>query len=104
MRKHSKELDKLLKEDLDINLYNLKCEIQKNLLSKITRMNKIEKQRGNMENTDILNNFETAFKSAYYMYFRYLYNNKSKLKLSEEFYCAVFYFIRDYCYSSMFMV
>lgn len=102
MRKHSKELDKLLKEDLDINLYNLKCEIQKNLLSKITRMNKIEKQRGNMENTDILNNFETAFKSAYYMYFRYLYNNKSKLKLSEEFYCAVFYFIRDYCYSSMF--
>ena len=36
------------------------------------------------------------------MYFRYLYNNRKKLKLSDEFYCAVFYFIRDYCYAAMF--
>ncbi|MGM9874447.1 MAG: DNA adenine methylase [Bacilli bacterium] len=102
MNKHSSELNKLLKEDLDINLYNLIFEIKKNLLSKINRMYKIEQQRGEMCFSDVTDNFETAFKSAYYMYFRYLYNNRKKLKLSDEFYCAVFYFIRDYCYSAMF--
>lgn len=102
MKKHSSELNKLLKEDLDINLYNLIFEIKKNLLSKINRMYKIEQQRGEMCFSDVIDNFETAFKSAYYMYFRYLYNNRKKLKLSDEFYCAVFYFIRDYCYSAMF--
>lgn len=102
MNNHSIELNKLLKEDLDINLYNLIIEIKKNLLSKINRMYKIEMQRGEMSTSDVMNNLETAFKSAYYMYFRYLYNNRKKLKLSDEFYCAVFYFIRDYCYSSMF--
>ena len=102
MKNHAKELNKLLKEDLDINLYNLIIEIKKNLLSKINRMYKIEKQRGEMCLTDVMDNLETAFKSAYYMYFRYLYNNRKKLKLSDEFYCAVFYFIRDYCYSAMF--
>jgi len=102
MKSHEKELKKLLKEDVDINLYNFFIEIKKNLLSKITRMNKIEMQRGDMCDNDIVDNFETALKSAYYMYFRYLYNNKSLLKLSDAFYTAVFYFIRDYCYSSMF--
>lgn len=102
MKNHEKELKKLLKEDLDINLYNLLIEIKKNLLSKITRMHKIEMQRGTMCDRDIIDNFETALKSAYYMYFRYLYNNKTLLKLSDAFYTAVFYFIRDYCYSSMF--
>ena len=84
--KHKKELNKLLRDEVDINLYNLIIEIKKNLISK----------------SDIQDNLETAFKSAYYMYFRYLYNNKKKLKLSNEFYCAVFYFVRDYCYASMF--
>jgi DNA adenine methylase len=100
--KHKKELNKLLRDEVDINLYNLIIEIKKNLISKISRMYKIEKSRNEMPESDIQDNLETAFKSAYYMYFRYLYNNKKKLKLSNEFYCAVFYFVRDYCYASMF--
>lgn len=100
--KHNKELSKLLREEVDINLYNLIIEIKKNLISKISRMYKIEKSRTEMSEQDIKDNLETAFKSAYYMYFRYLYNNRKKLKLSDEFYCAVFYFVRDYCYASMF--
>lgn len=102
MKKHSKELDRLLRDEVDINLYNLNIEFIKNLKSKISRMYKIENQKGEMSSSDIMNNIETAFKSAYYMYFRYLYNNRKKLKLSDEFYCAVFYFIRDYCYAAMF--
>ncbi len=102
VEKHSKELNKLLEEDFDINLYNFIKEIKKNLISKLNRMRKIELERNEMNASDIISNIECAFKSAYYMYFRYLYNNKKKLKLSDEFYCAVFYFVRDYCYASMF--
>lgn len=102
VEKHAKELNELLEEDFDINLYNFIKEIKKNLTSKLNRMKKIEIERSKMNVSDIINNIECAFKSAYYMYFRYLYNNKKKLKLSDEFYCAVFYFVRDYCYASMF--
>lgn len=102
MKKHSKQLNTLLRDEVDINLYNLNIEFHKNLESKISRMYKIEIQKGELVTNDVLSNIETAFKSAYYMYFRYLYNNKVKLKLSDAFYCAVFYFIRDYCYASMF--
>mgnify|MGYP000902051725 CR=1 FL=1 len=102
MKKHSKDFNILLRDEVDINLYNLFIEFEKNLESKISRMLKIEIQKGEMCENDVLSNIETAFKSAYYMYFRYLYNNNVKLKLSDSFYCAVFYFIRDYCYASMF--
>ncbi len=99
---HNKELNALLREDVDINLYNFMSEIKKNMISKITRMYKLEQKSGDLSKDDTIDNLECSFKSAYYMYFRYLYNNKSKLKLSNSFYCAVFYFVRDYCYASMF--
>lgn len=102
MKKHRKEFNSLLRDEVDINLYNLNIEMHKNLESKISRMYKIENEKNKLNENDVLSNIETAFKSAYYMYFRYLYNNKEKLKLSDEFYCAVFYFIRDYCYAAMF--
>ena len=102
MKKHKKEFNSLLRDEVDINLYNLNIEMHKNLESKISRMYKIENEKNKLNENDVLSNIETAFKSAYYMYFRYLYNNKEKLKLSDEFYCAVFYFIRDYCYAAMF--
>jgi len=102
IKKHLNELNGLLKDDFDINLYNFIEEVNKNLTSKLSRMKKIETERNKMPINDIMDNIECAFKSAYYMYFRYIYNNKEKLKISDEFYCAVFYFIRDYCYASMF--
>ena len=102
IKKHDKELGTLLRDEVDINLYNLIIEFKKNMISKFTRMNKLENQKGLLSDDDVLDNIETAFKSAYYMYFRYLYNNKKKLKLDDSFYGAVFFFVRDYCYASMF--
>ena len=43
---------------------------------------------------------ESALKSSYYMYIRYLYNHPELLTDSEK--ASVFFFIREYCYSSMF--
>ncbi|MCI8793792.1 MAG: DNA adenine methylase [Bacilli bacterium] len=99
---HSEEFNGLLSEHFNIKIENFLSEIKKNLLSKIERMRKIELNRGKMSDENILENLECAFKSAYYMHFRYLYNNKLELEIEDEFYCAIFYFIREYCYASMF--
>lgn len=99
---HSEEFNGLLSENFNIKIENFLYELKNNLLSKIERMRKIELNRGKMSNQNILDNLECAFKSAYYMHFRYLYNNRMELELEDEFYCAIFYFIREYCYASMF--
>jgi len=51
---------------------------------------------------DVLDNIECAVKSAYYMHFRYLYNHIEQYSIDKSFATAIFYFIREYCYSSMF--
>ena len=99
---HSEEFNGLLSEHFNIKIDNFLSEVKKNLLSKIERMRKIELNRGKMSDQNILENLECAFKSAYYMHFRYLYNNRLELEIEDEFYCAIFYFIREYCYASMF--
>ncbi len=54
---------------------------------------------------DLKDNLITGFTSGYYMYFRKIYNdinlgrNKS---VSKQYKAANFYFIREYCYGSMF--
>lgn len=101
--KNAEEFNGLLEECFNICIDNFLKEIQKNLMSKISRMYKIETQRGKLEtNDDIIYNIETAFKSAYYMHFRFLYNMREELVITKEFSSAMFYFIREYCYASMF--
>ena len=102
VKKHSDEFNGALSDEFNFGTNNFIKEIEKNLISKMTRMNKIENQRGKMELNDTLDNFECAFKSAFYMHLRYLYNEHEKLKIDMPFYEAIFYFIREYCYASMF--
>lgn len=75
-------------------------ELKKNVASKIKRSQKLEKEHGTIPDTDRLDNIEAALKSAYYMFIRNLQNNPSKLSNGRQ--AAVFFFIREYCYSSMF--
>lgn len=100
--KHSKEFTGILSTELSIEIDNFIKEISKNLISKMNRMYSIEKQRKKMNEKDTIDNIECAFKSAYYMHFRYLYNEADRLNISVPFYTAIFYFIREYCYASMF--
>ena len=99
---HAEEFNGLMTEHFNIRIDNFLSEVKKNMISKIERMSKIEDARGKMTDENILENLECALKSAFYMHFRYLYNNKIDLEISNEFYCAIFYFIREYCYASMF--
>lgn len=100
--KHAEEFNGILSAEFNIEIDNFINEIVKNLISKMNRMYKIEKQRKKMSEKDTLDNIECAFKSAFYMHFRHLYNEAENLNISVSFYTAIFYFIREFCYASMF--
>ena len=69
-------------------------ELLRNISAKLVRMKDLEEKKGNLSEKDIYDNFECALKGSFYMFIRALYN---KYDNSEY-----FYFIREYCYSSMF--
>jgi len=99
---HSAELNNVLSSIFSIKINDFIREIEKNLLRKAERMKKIEAYKGKLSYSDIWDNMECAFKAAFYMHFRYLYNNKNTLNLNKPLRTAIFYFIREFCYSSMF--
>jgi DNA adenine methylase len=100
--KHSEEFNGMLETNFNINLDNFIKEIKKNLLNKIKRMKKIELEKGKLPNSDILDNIESALKSAFYMHFRHLYNNIKKYNIEKSKEVAIFFFIRNFAYSGMF--
>lgn len=100
--KHAEEFNGILSDEFNIEIDNFINEIVKNLISKMNRMHKIENQRKQMNEKDTLDNLECAFKSAFYMHFRHLYNEAGNLNINTSFYTAIFYFIREFCYASMF--
>ncbi|WEV43778.1 DNA adenine methylase [Lactobacillus sp. ESL0684] len=75
-------------------------ELKSNLSRKIKRSAKLEKENGAISSKDKMANIEAAVKSAYYMYIRYLLNNMTSFSKGRQ--AAIFWFIREYCYSSMF--
>lgn len=81
---------------------NFLAEIRRNLLHKVKRMQVLERKHGQLPAADIVANFESALKSAYYMHIRYLYNNIEREKISAELAAALFFFVRENAYASMF--
>ena len=51
---------------------------------------------------DVVRNLEGAFKNAFYMHFRYLYNHIRELEIETPFATAIYFFVRQFCYASMF--
>ncbi len=77
-------------------------EMETNMFRKMVRMHKLEMEKHILPNSDLDDNIEAAIKSAIYMNFRYLYNNKEIAKENPKLHCALFFFIRNYAYSAMF--
>ena len=96
------EFNGLLNRSFNIVIDNFVSELMKSLKNKMNRMNKIEKEKGDLGLSDIISNIECACKNAFYMHFRYLYNHIQELNIDTPFATAIYYFIREYCYSSMF--
>lgn len=102
VNENSIEFNGLLLPDFSIDIENFVSEVTKNIKNKLQRMKKLEIKKGILTSKDLESNFEAAFKSAFYMHFRYLYNNVETLNIEKSFSTAIYYFIREYCYSSMY--
>ncbi|MCD6013297.1 MAG: adenine methylase (dam) [Flavipsychrobacter sp.] len=100
--KHAEQFNGMFSINFNFNIENFLRELKINLVRKISRMKKIEAIKGKMNDTDVLQNIETALKSAFYMHFRHIYNNERKYKINSEFKSAIFLFIRNFAYSGMF--
>ena len=88
------EFKKLLNPNLLKHYEIFEKELLRNVSAKLIRMKDLEDKKGKLSEKDIYDNFECALKGSFYMFIRALYN---KYDNSEY-----FYFIREYCYSSMF--
>lgn len=95
-----KKLNDILPKSINYNSVVYKNEVVNNLYRKMTRMYSIEQKKGILSEVDVELNILTALKSAIYMYYRYLHNNQEEL--SDFINSAIYYFIRNYTYSSMF--
>ena len=102
---HSDEFNGLLRAGQNAQISNFENEIKKYVVRKIKRIRKLDTEN-NFSRSEILNNIETAFKAGYYTHIRNLYNKRNNTELSDFFSeskeSAYFYFLREYCYSSMF--
>lgn len=96
------EFNGLLSTNFNVGIQNFVNELIKSFRNKIIRMVDLECRKNALSREDFLQNIECAFKSAFYMHFRYLYNNANELKLSKPFSTAIYFYIREFCYSSMF--
>lgn len=96
------EIDTIISESLYVSPNILKQELNLNLYRKLNRMKVLEEKKGKLSDDDVFLNILTAFKSAVYMYYRYLLNHASTLDLNLYSKTAVYYFIRNFSYSSMF--
>ena len=94
LRSHKKELQNIGRPDPALFL----SELSGNLLSKIRRLKGLEEKKP-LCDTDILRALEAAMKSAFYMTVRTLWNRGGQKRNIRG---AFFYFLREYCYSSMF--
>jgi DNA adenine methylase len=82
---------------------NFQKEFEKNVKKKIQRIIKHEQTKGKLNDKDLYENLKTSFKSAIYTHIRAIYNlYRKNNKVKEPFFVACFFFIRNYCYSSMF--
>ena len=77
-------------------------EMETNLLRKMLRMRELEIEKHTLPESDLNDNIETAIKSAVYMNYRQLYNNKDIADKNSKLHCALFFFMRNYAYSGMF--
>lgn len=103
LEKEEKKFNGLFLSKFCLDDKNLLNQITTNLISKIKRTRKIEKERGKLPEGDLSKNIETAFRSGFYMHFRDIMNfngNKYKIGLAKK--IANYYFIREFCYGSMF--
>ncbi len=96
------EILNIIGNSFSLHQYILLKEIEINLFRKMQRMLELEIKKNLLPDSDLLDNIETAIKSAVYMYYRHMYNDPDIVKSDNALHCALFFFMRNYAYSGMF--
>jgi DNA adenine methylase len=99
---NAEQFNGMFSENFNFDTSNFLTELQTNLFRKVTRMKQIEQRKNQLSENDILDNMETALKSAFYMHFRYIYNHIEKYNINKYTKSAIFFFIRNFAYGGMF--
>jgi DNA adenine methylase len=99
---NSEQFNGMFSENFNFDTSNFLTELETNLFRKIKRMKEIENKKKKLPDNDILNNIETALKSAFYMHFRYIYNHIGEYIIDDSTKSAIFFFIRNFAYGGMF--
>ncbi len=99
---HSGEFNRMVELFFALNVKTFIFEIKRNLVSKTARMKAIESKKGKLCERDILANLESACKSAFYMYLRHLHNSTAEYQVLPSVAAAIFFFVRENAYASMF--
>lgn len=83
---------------------HLQFYLMDSLLDKATRIQRICKKENRIfDNAEFKDHFETGIKSGIYLFFRMLMNKNAKTPIfSEAKAAANWYFVREFCYASMF--
>ncbi|GAC1345205.1 MAG: DNA adenine methylase [Ktedonobacteraceae bacterium] len=99
---HTEEFKEMFEVFFDKDIENFMRELMRNLQSKTKRMKVLESKKWKLPENDIVENIECALKSAFYMHLRHLYNNIGKYEMPSGFAAAIFFFVRENAYASMF--
>ena len=107
---YSEKMTKKLSNDLEVLLArpflrpqdSFVDEVIRNLTLKIARVRHLEIENSLFSDVQLLQNLESAIRSAFYMHLRRVYNHADDLKLTLQEKAGTFYFIREFCYASMF--
>ncbi len=102
IRQHEKDFKDMFETFFKRHSENFMRELQKNLLSKTRRMKALEGKKWHLPDADISANIESALKSAFYMHLRHLYNNIDSYGIAFAQAAAIFFFVRENAYASMF--
>jgi len=99
---HTQEFKSIFEILFNRDVDNFMRELQRNLLSKVRRMKELEHKKWTLPDLDILANIESALKSAFYMHLRHLYNKTRPYEIPLGLATAIFFFVRENAYASMF--
>lgn len=95
----------IFEEEFVVDRKRMFDSILKAVVAKIIRIKKVENNKGEKLNSnDVRKNIETGFRAGFYTHFRSIMNDcdLKRRDLPVEKYISIFYFIREFCYGSMF--
>jgi DNA adenine methylase len=96
------DIEGAIPESLTLNKEQLLKELKKSLVSKFENTKKNEAKKGDLPEVDYPKNIEASIRASVYTYYRFLYNERETYMVSQELHIALFFYLREFCYSSMF--